>query len=93
MIIRIDNCEYNKVNLVDLKSNSFTLYIQCFKKFNTTRDIYEFKTKNSKVYITANSVMKVMVPDYESLEQSLEDIVTSAIEDDLSIVKLVFVAY
>ena len=95
MIIKVSNCEYDKVDKVELKSNSFTLYIQCFKKFNSSRDIYEFKTNTSKVYVNSNSVVKVMIPDYESLSEtsSLEDIIHEAIEDDLSIVKLVFVGY
>jgi putative heme degradation protein len=95
MIIKVSNCEYDKMDKLQLKSNSFTLYIQCFKKFNTSRDIYEFKTMNSKVYVSSSNVVKILIPDYESVSEtsSLEDIIHEAIEDDLSIVKLVFVGY
>lgn len=95
MIIKVSNCEYEKLDKVQLKSNSFTLYIQCFKKFNSSRDIYEFKTNTSKVYVSSNSVVKVVIPDYESLNSSLEDIVYEAVEepDGLNLVKLVFVGY
>ena len=95
MIIKVSNCEYDKMDKLQLKSNSFTLYIQCLKKFNTSRDIYEFKTNTSKVYVSSSNVVKILIPDYESVSEtsSLEDIIHEAIEDDLSIVKLVFVGY
>lgn len=95
MIIKVSNCEYDKLDKLQLKSNSFTLYIQCFKKFNSSRDIYEFKTNTSKVYVNSSNVVKVMIPDYESLSEtsSIEDIIHEAIEDNVSIVKLVFVGY
>ena len=95
MIIKVSNCEYDKMDKLQLKSNYFTLYIQCFKKFNTSRDIYEFKTNTSKVYVSSSNVVKILIPDYESVSEtsSLEDIIHEAIEDDLSIVKLVFVGY
>ena len=94
MIIKIDNCEYSKVNKIDLKSNTFTLYIQCFKKFNKSRDIYQFTTNTSKVYVSSSTVIKVFVPDYSSLDTTIEDLIASAIdEDDCGIVKFVFVSY
>lgn len=94
MIIRVDNCEYSKVSKIDLKSNTFTLYIQCFKKFNKNRDIYEFQTDSSKVYVSSSTVIKVFVPDYSSLNTTIEDLISSAIdEEDCSMVKFVFVSY
>lgn len=94
MIIKVGNCEYSKVNKLDIKSNTFTLYIQCFKKFNKNRDIYEFRTDSSKVYISSSTVIKVFVPDYSSLDTTIEDLIASAIdEEDCSIVKFVFVTY
>lgn len=93
MIIKVNNCEYSKVNKLDIKSNTFTLYIQCFKKFNKSRDIYEFTTDSSKVYISSSTVMKVFVPDYSSLDTSIENLISSAIDEDCSIVKFVFITY
>lgn len=105
MIIKVDNCEYSKVNKIDIKSNTFTLYIQCFKKFNKNRDIYEFTTEStdstrntqccsSKVYVSSSTVIKVFVPDYSSLDTTIEGLIASAIdEDDCSIVKFVFITY
>lgn len=94
MIIKVDNCHYSKVNAVELKSNTFTLYIQCFKKFNTNRDIYEFKTDTSKVYVSSSTVVKVFVPDFSSLNTPIDTLIASAIdESDCKNVKYVFVAY
>lgn len=106
MIIKVDNCHYSKVNNIELKSNTFTLYIQCFKKFNTNRDsltssssmslrdIYEFKTDTSKVYVSSSTVAKVFVPDFSSLNTPIDTLIASAIdESDCKNVKFVFVAY
>ena len=94
MIIKVDNCEYSKVNRIDLKSNTFTLYIQCFKKFNKNRDIYQFTTNTSKIYVSSSTVIKVFVPDYSSLDTTIDDLIASAIdEEDCSNVKFVFVSY
>lgn len=94
MIIKVDNCHYSKVNAVELKSNTFTLYIQCFKKFNTNRDIYEFKTDTSKVYVSSSTVVKVFVPDFSSLNTPIDTLIASAIdESDCKNVKYVFVSY
>lgn len=94
MIIKVDNCEYSKVNKIDLKSNTFTLYIQCFKKFNKNRDIYQFTTNTSKIYVSSSTVIKVFVPDYSSLDTTIDDLIASAIdEEDCSNVKFVFVSY
>lgn len=94
MIIKVDNCEYSKVNKIDLKSNTFTLYIQCFKKFNKNRDIYQFTTNTSKVYVSSSTVIKVFVPDYSSLDTTIDGLIASAIdEEDCSMVKFVFVSY
>lgn len=94
MIIKVDNCEYSKVNKIDLKSNTFTLYIQCFKKFNKSRDIYQFTTNTSKVYVSSSTVIKVFVPDYSSLDTTIDGLIASAIdEEDCSMVKFVFVSY
>lgn len=93
MIIKVDNCEYNKVDKLDLKTNCFTLYIQCFKQFSSTNDIYEFKTSTSKVYISAKNVVKVIVVDFVSLGKTIDEIIKEAIEDDIDIVKFVFVSY
>ena len=45
--------------------------------------------------VSSSNVVKVMIPDYESLSEtsSIEDIIHEAIEDNVSIVKLVFVGY
>lgn len=94
MIIKVDNCHYSKVNNIELKSNTFTLYIQCFKKFNNNKDIYEFKTDTSKVYVSSSTVAKVFVPDFSSLNTPIDTLIASAIdESDCKNVKFVFVAY
>lgn len=92
MIIKVNNSEYDEL---ELKRNWFTLYIHCFKKFNSSWDIYEFKTKSSKVYVSGSNVMKMMIPDYETLceTSSIEEMIEEAIEDNTSIVKYVFVGY
>ena len=92
MIIKVNNSEYDEL---ELKRNSFTLIIQCFKKFNSSWDIYEFKTKSSKVYVSGSNVMKMIIPDYETLceTSSIEEMIEEAIEDNTSIVKYVFVGY
>ena len=47
MIIKVNNCEYYKLEKLNLKENSFMLYLQCTSAVDNTRDIYEFKTNNS----------------------------------------------
>ena len=107
MIIKVDNCHYSKLSTLELKSNTFTLYIQCFKKFNTNRDIYEFRTdgligdqagasytSSSKIYVSSSTVVKIFVPDFSSLDTTLESLIASAIDESTcSIVKYVFVTY
>lgn len=106
MIIKVDNCHYSKLSTLELKSNTFTLYIQCFKKFNTNKDrltegqsmsrsdIYEFRTDTSKIYVSSSTVVKIFVPDFSSLDTTLESLIASAIDESTcSIVKYVFVTY
>lgn len=94
MIIKVENCHYSKVSNLELKSNTFTLYIQCYKKLSTTRDIYEFKTDTTKVYVSASTVVKMFVPDFSSLDTTLESLITSAIDEtNINNVKYVFVTY
>lgn len=107
MIIKVDNCHYSKLSALELKSNTFTLYIQCFKKFNTNRDIYEFRTDTSKIYVSSSTVVKIFVPDFSSLDTTLESLIASAIDEgestihpestsltsNTNMVKYVFVTY
>ena len=94
MIIKVENCHYSKLSTLELKSNTFTLYIQCFKKFNTNKDIYEFRTDTSKIYVSSSTVVKIFVPDFSSLDTTLESLIASAIDEtNTNMVKYVFVTY
>ena len=63
-----------------------------FQKVQYYYRILEVKTFNSKIFVTANGVFKILIPDYQSLTENttIEEIIQSVLEDDLSIVKIVF---
>lgn len=94
MIIKVNNCEYYKLDKLNLKENSFMLYLQCTSSVGeNTKDIYEFKTSNSKVYVSAKTVLKVFIPDMLSLDQTIEDLITTNISEHGTNLKFVYVSY
>ena len=93
MIIKVNNCEYYKLDKLNLKENSFMLYLQCTSSVDNTKDIYEFKTDNSKVYVSAKTVLKMFIPDMTSLDQSIEELIKSNLEEHNTNLKFVYVSY
>ena len=70
MITRIDNIEYCKLN--ELQDNigdydSVVLYLQCYKNINNSKDIYEFRTDKSKIYVSSKTVVKLVIHDVKSM--------------------------
>ena len=70
MITRIDNSEYCKLN--ELQDNiadydSVVLYLQCYKNINNSKDIYEFRTDKSKIYVASKTVVKLVIHDVKSM--------------------------
>ena len=70
MITRIDNIEYCKLN--ELQDNigdydSVVLYLQCYKNINNSKDIYEFRTDKSKIYVASKTVVKLVIHDVKSM--------------------------
>ena len=47
------------------------------------------------MYVSGSNVMKMIIPDYETLceTSSIEEMIEEVIEDNTSIVKFVFVGY
>lgn len=105
MIIKVGKCQMlhmsdsSKVNVEELKSNTFTLYILSFEKYNSSKDIYEFEIDKGKLYISSSNVAKVIIPKFSSLNAPIESLIASAIDwrknrNPLSsIVKYIFVSY
>ena len=93
MIIKVNNCEYYKLEKLNLKENSFMLYLQCTSAVDNTRDIYEFKTNNSKVYVSAKTVLKIFIPDLTSLDQNIEELITANLEEHDTNLKFVYISY
>ena len=70
MITRVDNIEYCK--LKELQDNiadydSVVLYLQCYKSINNSKDIYEFRTDKSKIYVASKTVVKMVIHDVKSM--------------------------
>ena len=93
MIVKVNNCEYYKLDKWNLKENSFMLYLQCTSAVYNTKDIYEFKTDNSKVYVSAKTVLKMFIPDMSSLDQSIEELIQRNLEEHETNLKFVYVSY
>ena len=71
MITRVDNIEYCKLNELqeNLEDyNSVVLYLQCYNNINDSRDIYEFRTDKSKIYVASKTVIKLIIHDISSID-------------------------
>ena len=53
----------------------------------------EFKTDNSKVYVSAKTVLKIFIPDLTSLDQSIEELITANLEEHDTNLKFVYISY
>lgn len=70
MITRIDNIEYCKLNELEdniADYNSVVLYLQCYNNINDSKDIYEFRTDRSKIYVASKTVVKMIIHDINSM--------------------------
>lgn len=70
MITRVDNIDYCKLNELEyyLKEyDSVVLYLQCYKSINNSKDIYEFRTDRSKIYVASKTVIKLVIHDVKSM--------------------------
>ncbi len=81
MITRVDNIEYCKLN--ELQDNiadydSVVLYLQCYNNINDSKDIYEFRTDKSKIYVASKTVVKMVTHDINSMN------VNELIEDTIN---------
>ena len=81
MITRVDNIDYCKLN--ELQDNignydSVVLYLQCYKSINNSKDIYEFRTDRSKIYVASKTIIKLVIHDVKSMN------VTELIEDTIN---------
>lgn len=70
MITRVDNIDYCKLN--ELQDNivdydSVVLYLQCYKSINDSKDIYEFRTDKSKIYVASKTIVKMVIHDIKSM--------------------------
>lgn len=70
MITRVDNIDYCKLN--ELQDNiadydSVVLYLQCYKSINDSKDIYEFRTDRSKIYVASKTIIKLVIHDVKSM--------------------------
>ena len=69
MITRVDNIEYCKINELNLEDyDSVVLYLQCYNNINDSRDIYEFRTDKSKIYVASKTVIKLIIHDISSID-------------------------
>ena len=70
MITRVDNIEYCKLNELEdhlQDYDSVVLYLQCYKNINDSKDIYEFRTDRSKIYVASKTIVKMVVHDVKSM--------------------------
>ena len=71
MITRVDNIEYCKLNELEERLedyDSVVLYLQCYKNINDSKDIYEFRTDKSKIYVASKTVIKLIIHDISSID-------------------------
>ena len=78
MITRVDNIEYCKLNELQdniADYNSVVLYLQCYNNINNSKDIYEFRTDRSKIYVASKTVVKMVIHDVKSMnvDELIED--------------------
>ena len=81
MIKRVDNIEYCKVKELEehlQDYDSVVLYLQCYKNINGSKDIYEFRTDKSKIYVASKTVAKLVIHDVKSMN------VTELIENTIN---------
>ena len=81
MITRVDNIDYCKLNELEehlQDYNSVVLYLQCYKTINDSKDIYEFRTDRSKIYVASKTVVKMVIHDINSMN------VNELIEDTIN---------
>ena len=91
MITRIDNIEYCKLN--ELEENledydSVVLYLQCYNNINDSKDIYEFRTDKSKIYVASKTVIKMVVHDINSM--NIIDLIEDTINELNTRLKFVY---
>lgn len=82
MITRVDNIEYCKLN--ELQDNiadydSVVLYLQCYNNINDSKDIYEFRTDRSKIYVASKTVVKMVIHDINSM--NVNDLIEDTINE------------
>ena len=82
MITRVDNIEYCKLN--ELQDNiadydSVVLYLQCYNNINDSKDIYEFRTTRSKIYVASKTVVKMIIHDINSM--NVNDLIEDTINE------------
>ena len=73
MITLIDNIDYCKLNELEehlQDYDSVVLYLQCYKSINDSKDIYEFRTDKSKIYIASKTIVKLVIHDVKSMNVS-----------------------
>ena len=71
MITRVDNIDYCKLTELEdyLKEyDSVVLYLQCYKSINNSKDIYEFRTDKSKIYVASKTIVKLVIHDVKSMD-------------------------
>ena len=70
MITRVDNIDYCKLNELEdhlQDYDSVVLYLQCYKNINGSKDIYEFRTDKSKIYVASKTVVKLVIHEVKSM--------------------------
>ena len=82
MITRVNNIEYCKLN--ELQDNiadydSVVLYLQCYNNINDSKDIYEFRTNRSKIYVASKTVIKLIIHDINSM--NVNDLIEDTINE------------
>ena len=79
MIVKIPNCDYCKQGEF-YPTNDCVVYIQCYKTIDSSnKDIYEFQTNSSKIYVAARTVIKLVIHDVNNI--NIDEIITSAISE------------
>ena len=82
MITRVDNIEYCKLNKLQdniADYDSVVLYLQCYNNINDSKDIYEFRTDRSKIYVASKTVVKMVIHDINSM--NVNDLIEDTINE------------
>ena len=91
MITRVDNIEYCKLNELEDNISDFdsvVLYLQCYKSINDSKDIYEFRTDRSKIYVASKTVIKMVMHDIKSM--NIIDLIEDTINELNTRLKFVY---